>query len=125
LTYAYLNNADQFQYGSILIDLNIQQALGNEQYPKTITDANSVLSNHKFDTMISGNKNLNKYSNEHQKQKSEPDKINLLFAQMEGKCYCCGKPAYKSLQCRFKDNPKLEWAINKISQSHAKVSKPP
>jgi hypothetical protein len=49
LAYTYLNNADQSKYGTILIGLNTQQTLGNEQYPKTITDANSVLSNHKFD----------------------------------------------------------------------------
>ncbi len=123
LAYAYLNNADQSKYGSILIGLNTQQTLGNEQYPKTITDANSVLSNHRFDNSISGNKNNNKHQNEHRKQESEPDKINLSFAQMEGKCYCCGKPGHKSPQCRFKDKPKSEWAINKIPQSHAQASK--
>jgi hypothetical protein len=29
--------------------LNTQQALGNDQYPKSITEANTVLSNHRFD----------------------------------------------------------------------------
>jgi hypothetical protein len=43
----------------------------------------------------------------------------LSFAQMEGKCYCCGKPGHRSPDCRQKDNfPKDEWVINK-SQSHA------
>jgi hypothetical protein len=60
-------NAGQSKYGSILISLNTQQTLGNKQYPKTITDANSILSHHKFNTMTSGNKNPNKYSKEHWK----------------------------------------------------------
>ena len=38
----------------------------------------------------------------------------LLFAQMEGKCYMCGKAGHKSPQCRLKDKvPKSEWAIIK------------
>jgi hypothetical protein len=45
----YLNNADQKKYGSILQGLNTQQSLHNDQYPKTVIDANNVLSNHKFD----------------------------------------------------------------------------
>ena len=38
----------------------------------------------------------------------------LSFAQMEGKCYCCGKPGHKSPDCNKKDKiPKDEWAIKK------------
>ena len=110
LAYAYLDNADQLKYRSILTGLNTQQSLGNEQYPKTITDANCVLSNHKFDNTASRNKNKNnnKNQNKNRKQESELDKINLFFAQMQGKCYCCGKPGHRSPQCRFKDKPKSE-----------------
>jgi hypothetical protein len=59
LAYAYLDNANQSKYDLTLIGLNTQQTLGNEQYPKTITDTNSVLSNHKFNTMTSRNQNQN------------------------------------------------------------------
>jgi F0F1-type ATP synthase gamma subunit len=69
LAYVYLNNANQFKYSLVLIGLNMQQTLKNEQYPKIITDANSVFRNHKFDTITSGNKN----KNEHWKQESKPD----------------------------------------------------
>ena len=123
MAYAYLDNADQSKYGSILTGLNTQQTLGNEQYPKTITDANSVLSNHRLDNSTFGNKNNHKHQNENRKQESEPEKINLSFAQLQGKCYCCGKPGHRSPQCRFKDKPKSEWAIHKIPQSHAQSSK--
>ena len=45
----YLENADQLKYGSILKGLSAQQSLGNNQYPKYITKANELLSNHPFD----------------------------------------------------------------------------
>lgn len=38
----------------------------------------------------------------------------LSFAQLEGKCYCCGKVGHKSTTCLHKDRVKSEWVINKI-----------
>ena len=49
MAYVYLKNADQGKYGSILSGLSTQKSLGNDQYPKTISDATSVLNNHPFD----------------------------------------------------------------------------
>ena len=46
LAYIYLENADQVKYGTILSGLDTQNSLGNDQYPKTMSEANSVLSNH-------------------------------------------------------------------------------
>jgi hypothetical protein len=123
MAYSYLDKADQPKYGSILIGLNTQQTLGNKQYPKTITDANSVLSNHRFDNSTSGNKNKINIQTNIGKKSWNLTRSTFPFAQMEGKCYCCRKPGHKSLQCRFKDKPKSEWAINKISQSHPQASK--
>ncbi|KAG7360091.1 hypothetical protein IV203_035190 [Nitzschia inconspicua] len=40
----YLMNADQSKYGGVLKGLYTQNALGNNQFPKTITEANNVLS---------------------------------------------------------------------------------
>jgi hypothetical protein len=45
----YLENADQAKYGSILRGLGNQFSLNQDQYPKTISHATNVLSNHKFD----------------------------------------------------------------------------
>jgi hypothetical protein len=46
---------------------------------------------------------------------------------MEGKCYCCGKPGHKLPDCRHKNKPKNEWAINKAEinpqQQHAQSDK--
>jgi hypothetical protein len=43
----------------------------------------------------------------------KPETVELSFAQMEGRCYCCGKEGHKSPSCRDKDKPKDEWAIHK------------
>jgi hypothetical protein len=123
-TFMYLENSDQDKYGSIISNLNSQKSLGNDQYPRTsIVETNSVLNNHKFD-IIKGKKPEQKH---HNKSKPKEDKDDeevtpLLFTQMEGKCYCCGKPGHKSPDCRSKEKiPREEWAINK-SQQHVHKS---
>jgi hypothetical protein len=121
--FMYLENADQDKYGSILNNLNSQKSLGNDQYPRTIVKTNNVLSNHKFDI----NKGKKQEQKHHNKSKPKEDKDDeevtpLSFAQMEGKCYCCGKPGHKSPDCRSKEKiPREEWAINK-SQQHVQQS---
>ena len=57
LAYLYLEQADKGKYGSILQGLTTQLSLGNDQFPKTMIEANSVLSNHRFD------QNKNFYNN--------------------------------------------------------------
>jgi len=64
----------------------------------------------------------------HQQNKQQDDgelKNNesptLSFAQLEGKCYCCGKAGHKYPDCRHKEKiPHDEWANNK-AQSHAEA----
>ena len=99
LAYIYLENADQAKHGSILSGLDTQNSLGNDRYPKTVSEANSVLSNHRFDTNKSQINTTNKNSGEQSKQDPEQDKINLPFAQLVGKCYCCGKAGHRSPEC--------------------------
>jgi hypothetical protein len=123
-TFLYLENADQDKYGSLLKGLNSQKSLGHDQYPRMVTEANNVLSNHRFDatkpnTKPQGSSNLKYKSKQGKKSKEDNEVPTLSFAQMEGKCYCCGKPGHRSPDCRQKDKiPKDEWVINK-SQSHA------
>ena len=69
------------------------------------------------------NKTTIKASNKQSKKETEPEKINLTFAQLEGKCYCCGKVGHQSPQCQFNNKPKAEWAINKVQQTHAQAKK--
>jgi hypothetical protein len=125
LAFLYLDNADRTKYGSILTGLNTQQSLGNDQYPRTITESNNVLSNHKHDATNKIKKNSPDGNKTNKDKKDDDNKedeeVNLSFAQMEGKCYCCGKAGHKSPSCRDKDKPKTEWAINKAQQSHAQA----
>ena len=60
LAVLYLRNANQKKYGSILQGLNTQQSLHNDQYPKTVIDANNVLSNHKLDNAKSSSRRSGK-----------------------------------------------------------------
>jgi hypothetical protein len=103
--------------------LNTQQSLGNDQYPKSITESNNVLSNHRFDVTNKANYKKPGEDNKEREQKDagkEDEDVNLSFAQLEGKCYCCGKAGHKSPSCQDKNKPKEEWAINK-AQSHAQA----
>ena len=49
----------------------------------------------------------------------------LSFAQMEGKCYYCGKPAHTSPNCHSKNKISREdWYIHKVQgQHHAQAKK--
>jgi hypothetical protein len=121
LAYLYLENADRSKYGSLLNGLNTQQSLGNDQYPKTVAEANNVLSNHKLDNTVRMKKEYDESKLRNKTKKSSDDtkeqEVSLSFAQIEGRCYCCGKPGHRSPTCRFKNKPKEEWAINKAQQS--------
>jgi hypothetical protein len=103
--FLYLENSDQEKYGSILRNLNSQKSLGNDQYPRTIVETNNVLSNHRFDVSRLYKKPENKHPkpNKSKDAKADEDDTPLSFAQMEGKCYCCGKAGHKSPDCRNKD----------------------
>jgi hypothetical protein len=48
----------------------------------------------------------------------------MPFANIEGKCYCCGKGGHKSPMCRLKDKiTKEEWDINKAkSNEHSHMT---
>ena len=82
--------------------LNTQQSLGNDQYPKSITESNNVLSNHRFDVTNKANYKKpgdNNKEREHKDAGKEDEDVNLSFAQLEGKCYCCGRAGHKSPLC--------------------------
>ena len=100
-------------------------SLGNDQYPKTLIEANNVLSNHKFDDAYykqnSSSRKVNEVNNSDNRSNTDDTSPPLSFAQMEGKCYCCGKPGHKSPACNKKKQiPRSEWAINKM-QSPAQM----
>jgi hypothetical protein len=117
MAYSYMEGADRSKYGSLLAGLQTQYLLGNNQYPQTITDANKVLSNHKFDYAGKGKHSTMK--NESINENTVEENPELSFSQLDGKCYCCGKSGHKSPNCQWKSKPKNEWAINKLrNQQH-------
>jgi hypothetical protein len=132
LAYTYLYNADKAKYSTLLTGLQTQTSLKNEQYPKTITKAANVLSNHCWDN--AGKTNNNKHKDNVNGEDKNEEITEMSFAMLEGTCYCCGKPGHNSLACRLKDKiSKEDWAINKAKaqeqntkhtkQSHLKTNK--
>ena len=123
----HLENADQAKYGQVLKNLNYQQSLGNNAFPKDITATTTVLSRHPYDIKKKKH-NKKKKNDNNNKNNDKDDHVVLAFAQLEGRCYCCGKANQKSDKCRDRDKiPKPEWAINKAkaednSQSYAQLA---
>jgi hypothetical protein len=108
LAFMYLRNSDLSKYGSILKGLNTQQSLNNDQYPKTVVSANNVLSSHQFDNAKSkmrpspthkDRENNNNRDEDNASNTKEEEEFTLSFAQLKGKCYCCGKPGHRSPDC--------------------------
>jgi hypothetical protein len=116
LAYTYMERADKSKYGSLLSGLQTQYWLGNNQYPLTVSDANSVLSNHRFDNPSTTNLSAMKSENVNDNKTDESPELSL--SQLDGKCYCCGKAGHKSPNCKWNSKPKHEWVINKVKQSN-------
>eukprot|EP00957_Ditylum_brightwellii_P090557 6896164-Ditylum_brightwellii.AAC.1 len=85
--YVYLENSDQLKYSTILKGLNKQKSLGNDQYLKTITETNNMLSNHCFDNnRHCQGKNRQSNGNEPTTTEESNEPPTLSFTQMEGQC---------------------------------------
>jgi hypothetical protein len=116
VAFTYLENSDKGKYGTLMAGLQTQQSLNNNQYPKTITSATNVLSNHWFDN--AGKSKHDKVNKETEKEAKAEEGPEMSFAMLEGKCYCCGKTGHKSPTCRLKDKiAKEDWAINKAKSN--------
>jgi hypothetical protein len=119
MAYTYLDNADKAKHGTLLTGLNTQISFKNNQYPKTVTEAATILSNHHWDNVGKTNNNNSTNNNKHTDNEKGEDKNDetpeMSFAMLEGKCYSCRKAGHKSPDCHLRDKtPKEDWAINKV-----------
>ena len=128
-TYIYMVNSDRDKYGSVIRGLHSQKALKNDQFPKTLVEGNNVLSKHPFDNSKEFKHRKNKENKNQKEEENGTDDTgpaltfvqSMTFAQLEGKCYCCGKAGHKSPQCTLRSKiPREEWAINKVQMAHTK-----
>ena len=91
----FILGTDISKYRSKIEGLHTQKNLKNNQYPKTLDNAIFALGGMKFDKEYYNlhkkcckKEKKNKKSNGDDK---DVDLVNMTFAQLEGKCYCCGK----------------------------------
>src|SRR5210317_861649 len=110
MVYMLIKGSDPMKYGTLQKNLTSQYSLGNDQYPKTITGATDVLSNHKIDQKFydKRNNNNNNYncnqSNDNRVNESDEDKVKeTSFNQDTLTCYCCGKRGHSSTTCDKKN----------------------
>ena len=91
----FILGANITKYRSKIEGLHTQKNLKNNQYPKILDNAIFELGGMKFDKEYY---NLQKKCCEKEKKNkksngddNDVDLVNMTFAQLEGKCYCCGK----------------------------------
>ena len=110
---------DQNKYGTLIQGLSSQFSLGQDQYPKTIVDANSILStNHQLNaayaTQLKKQKEKEKASKD--KDKDEQEAPKLSFAQMERQMLLLWQARPQVTKVSLQEQAKSKWAINKMPE---------
>jgi hypothetical protein len=129
MAYLFIRGSDQAKYGSLVQGFASQFSLQNDQWPKTLSKAMDVLSNHKFDSKHSENmkkhyeniKNKQERQKQQQQQQSQETTNNpTSFAQQEDIiCYVCGEYGHNAHKCTKKDSiPKDQYWIRHKQQQH-------
>ena len=103
--YLCLENSDFKKHGEMMKTLTSQQLLKNDRHPKTILNATSVLSQHRWDNGHEKKKNSRKNDeNTNESYKDEKEHANnLSFAQSFYRCMVCGDRNHAKKEC-----PKLK-----------------
>ncbi len=125
ISYLFITTVDQSKYGSVVTGITSQYSLGNDQFPKTLEKAVDCVSNHPFDKAYKEKMNQKKKQQQSSKSSnssvatpkaeanpSENQVASLNFAQLETRCWCCGKKGHISPQCPLRNLPKEKWAMN-------------
>jgi hypothetical protein len=120
MAYLLIRNSDQAKYGSLMNGLVSQFSMENNQYPKSVTAATDILSNHRHDNW--GNqaqkkgwsRNYKKDDDEHPTKEHSSSETSFAQSNKDKTCYCCGKKGHLSPDCSEKNKiPKEDWAIRK------------
>jgi len=121
VAYLFLKGSDQSKYGTVIKGLMSQYSLGNDQYPKTLTQATDVLSNHRIDGKYYEirEKKRQEQKNQDKATKEEPEETkSASFAQKPIICYVCGKSGHTKPKCPNLNKISEEnWAINKAMKN--------
>ena len=109
--YIYLENSNQKRFGQVLKTLHQQQSFGNNQFPSKIMEASEMLSNHLYKANKSkilqksiARGNQQKENDNEAESKNDQIPPTLTFAQLETRCYCCGKAGHKSSECKYRNS---------------------
>jgi hypothetical protein len=126
MTYLLIRNSDQGKYGSLMNGLISQFSMENNQYPKSLTAATDILSNHRHDNWGSTGyqtqkKRWSQYKKDEEEVQGPPKEKNSETSFQQGSqdktCDCCGKKGHLSPDCSEKNTrPKEEWAIRRAEQ---------
>jgi hypothetical protein len=115
--YLFLKGSDPTKYGTVIKGLMSQYSLGNDQYPKSLTQATDVLSNHRIDGKFYELKEKKKQDQKKAKEEPEESK-SASFAQKPTICYVCGKNGHTKPKCpELNKIPEEKWAINRAMKN--------
>jgi hypothetical protein len=126
-SYVFLKNSDQNKYGSLKRNLQSQYALGNDQYPATVSKVTDVLTNHSWDEAYaaatkkrresSPGKNTSTAATPGTNDTEEGAVLAMTKEEKEKKrknatCFCCGEKGHLSPQCsKIDEIERKDWAI--------------
>ena len=119
--YLYLENSDRRRYDTLISGLGSQFSLQNDQYPKTLIEAQHVMENHQVDNKKSKHRDKKKSNNRSRRQQGRDDEETpkLSFAQLKNMCWCCGSAEHKLPDCPKKNStPKEKWHVNETISAH-------
>ena len=104
-TMCYLRGCDRDKYQSLIDDLRSQYTRENDQYPRTMEKAMTLLSKHRHDNRKNGVTRRNA-----QQPSVKGDEKLTSFYQGGKACYCCGSSEHMLPDCKKKGTiPKSEW----------------